>query len=133
MDEAVRKSGFHKIPVILLSRPDVQAAIEKTWKNQLKTDIARCKKILMSFVEDEACSKSIRVDAAKTLYSWLGKDMQNSGLDKPPSEMSGDELRQAVDKLHREMGLRAAGANTIDGHSAPIEYEHITQGLDILQ
>ncbi len=140
IDDSLKRSGFATFPVKTLMRPDVQKVIEKTWKNELRVNMARCRAILMEFVENEKLAPTTRIDAAKTLYSWLGKEDESGALDKPLSEMTGNELRQSIESLQREIGVRATGAKAIDAalpgavtiDNAPVIDVEYSQSLDIL-
>lgn len=109
----------------LLRHPAVSAAIKAEMTRRLQDeDAPAARKLLRRFVDDEQCDKKLRVDCAKTLLSRGGyvepkaADPAPPGT-KEPSEMSGKELDDMIDRLRTE--LRQRESKAIDITPQPID------------
>lgn len=117
---------------ILTGQAEVQQAIQnKMWDTLKMRDAPRARRVLIEIMEDKNAGKAVRMECAKTLLNRAGYVEQRAtvalpqGVSKAPSEMSGDELRKEINKLHSEIANRVSGAKVID--ATPI-----TQVIDIL-
>lgn len=100
----------------LYRHPAVSAAIRAEMVRRLQDeDAPAARKLLRRFLEDEQCDKKLRVDCAKTLLS-RGGYVEPKAADpvapgtKEPSEMSGKELDDMIDRLRTELRQREGKA-----------------------
>ena len=100
----------------LAHSPLVSAAIRAEMTRRLQDeDAPAARKLLRRFLEDEQCDKKLRVDCAKTLLS-RGGYVDPKAIEAPapgtkePSEMSGKELDDMIDRLRTELRQREGKA-----------------------
>lgn len=122
----------------LVSRPAVRQAIQDRllWVMQT-SDAPAARQVLRDIMDDPSASKSVRVECAKALLNRAGfvepkaAPLAPNSL-KAPSEMTGDELRGAMELLQKEIGERANAAKVIDADNAPKDDGLPSQIIDIL-
>ena len=117
--EAYRLAGYtggQPQASFLTRHPAVSAAIKAEMTRRLQDeDAPAARKLLRRFVDDEQCDKKLRVDCAKTLLS-RGGYVEPKAADpvapgtKEPSEMSGKELDDMIDRLRTELRQRETKA-----------------------
>ena len=114
-------SNAHK----MMRHPAVSQAIRAEMTRRLQDeDAPAARKLLRRFLEDEQCDKKLRVDCAKTLLS-RGGYVDPKAIEAPapgtkePSEMSGKELDDMIDRLRTE--LRQRETKTIDITPQPLD------------
>lgn len=100
----------------LAHSPLVSAAIRAEMTRRLQDeDAPAARKLLRRFLEDEECDKKLRVDCAKTLLS-RGGYVEPKAIEAPapgtkdPSEMTGAELDQMIDRMRTELRQRETKA-----------------------
>lgn len=100
----------------LYRHPGVSAAIRAEMTRRLQDeDAPAARKLLRRFLEDEEADKKLRVDCAKTLLS-RGGYVEPKAIEAPapgtkdPSEMSGQELDQMIDRMRTELRQRETKA-----------------------
>lgn len=138
--ESAKRAGYSEMyGYKLQNNKAIAAAIhDRIWWLLRTNDAPAARRVLYNIMMDESASKSARIECAKTLLNRGGyaepKPIapESGGLDKAPSEMTGDELRQAIDKMQRELGVRATGASVIDAHCEPVEGGQSSQAVDLL-
>lgn len=109
----------------LAKHPGVSAAIRAEMTRRLQDeDAPAARKLLRRFLEDEECDKKLRVDCAKTLLS-RGGYVEPKAIEAPapgtkdPSEMTGAELDQMIDRMRTE--LRQRESKAIDITPQPVD------------
>ncbi len=100
----------------LTRHPGVSAAIRAEMTRRLQDeDAPAARKLLRRFLEDEEADKKLRVDCAKTLLS-RGGYVEPKAIEAPapgtkdPSEMTGAELDQMIDRMRTELRQRETKA-----------------------
>ena len=100
----------------LLRHPQVSALIRAEMTRRLQDeDAPAARKLLRRFLEDEEADKKLRVDCAKTLLS-RGGYVEPKAIEAPapgtkdPSEMTGAELDQMIDRMRTELRQRETKA-----------------------
>lgn len=126
--EAYRLAGYtvsQPNASALAHSPLVSAAIRAEMTRRLQDeDAPAARKLLRRFLEDEQCDKKLRVDCAKTLLS-RGGYVEPKAIEAPapgtkdPSEMTGAELDQMIDRMRTE--LRQRETKAIDITPQPID------------
>ncbi len=122
----------------LSSLPAVRQAIQDRllWVMQT-SDAPAARQVLRDIMDDPSASKPVRVECAKALLNRAGfvepkaAPLAPNSL-KAPSEMTGDELRGAMELLQKEIGERANAAKVIDADNAPQDDGLPSQIVDIL-
>ena len=117
--EAYRLAGYtggQPQASFLTRHPAVSAAIKAEMTRRLQDeDAPAARKLLRRFLEDEEADKKLRVDCAKTLLS-RGGYVEPKAIEAPapgtkdPSEMTGAELDQMIDRLRTELRQRESKA-----------------------
>lgn len=100
-------------------------------------DAPAARKVLRELMTDTKNSAALRKECSLALLNRGGIPEPRAAAAerrdiKPPSEMNGDELRNAVEKLHGEMLRRAEGAKLIQGAVEPVPPSAKTQLDDML-
>lgn len=126
--EAYRLAGYtggQPQASFLTRHPAVSAAIKAEMTRRLQDeDAPAARKLLRRFLEDEQCDKKLRVDCAKTLLS-RGGYVDPKAIEAPapgtkdPSEMTGAELDQMIDRMRTE--LRQRESKAIDITPQPVD------------
>lgn len=126
--EAYRLAGYtggQPQASLLTRHPAVSAAIRAEMTRRLaEEDAPAARRLLRQFLDDADCDKKLRVDCAKTLLS-RGGYVEPKAADpavpgtKEPSEMSGKELDDMIDRLRTE--LRQRESKAIDVTPQPID------------
>mgnify|MGYP000870139300 CR=1 FL=1 len=126
--EAYKLAGYtgpQPVASRLTRHPAVSAAIRAEMVRRLQDeDAPAARKLLRRFLEDEQCDKKLRVDCAKTLLSRGGYVEPKAAEPaapgtKEPSEMSGKELDDMIDRLRTE--LRQRESKAIDITPQPVD------------
>lgn len=117
--EAYKRAGYtgdQPAASRLTRHPAVSAAIRAEMTRRLQDeDAPAARKLLRRFLEDEQCDKKLRVDCAKTLLS-RGGYVEPKAIEAPapgtkdPSEMTGAELDQMIDRMRTELRQRETKA-----------------------
>lgn len=139
---AARAAGYsspdtagHRIRAL----PHVQQAIREAMWLQIQTDDApAARRVLREILDDTEAPRPIRVECAKILLNRGGfvepkAQTAAGGIDKPVSEMTGNELQVAILKLQGELGNRMSAAKLIEGVSEPVHDKTPPQLIDILE
>lgn len=114
--------------------PEILQALAAQVNIRLTHEIPKSILALSKIRDNSEVSAAVRVRCAETLLNRAGvvekktKDDETNHL-KPLSEMTGDELRQAVASLNTELITRSAKAKLIDG---PMVIDE-PQGIELFQ
>ena len=106
---AVRAAGYKSSAAStkLMQRPAVQAAIRDTELAIIHNELLPLSNaVLRTALTEERVPWGARMKAVDIVHKRVFGD-QESAAGKSPSEMSPDELGQALDKLKRELSDRA--------------------------
>lgn len=125
LHKAGEKAGFSNPRAQLypaIRNSIVQRGIKGFLKARLQVEASPIAyKFLLSVLTDTSADKKLRVEVAKFLMSVAGYNppkAQEAPADdtseKPPEEMTNEELRQAIEKIEQELGNRATPIEPIE-------------------
>ena len=120
---AVKAAGYKSSAAItkVMDRPAVQAAVRDRELAMLHNELLPLANgVLRQALTDGAVPWGAKMKAVDIVHKRVFGD-QETGSGKTPSEMSPDELGQALDKLKRELSDRA----TLVLEAEPAKEEHI--------